>query len=372
MKFKSWIYNLPEYIPGKTLEEIRERYNLDVVYKLASNENLLGVSTKVLDSICGSASSINYYPDSDCRQIRQKLSSKYNISIDKIIMGNGTDQIIEMICDGFISPGENVVISNPTFLIYEKSTLKCGGYTIKVPLKNFRQDVNLLVDSIDDKTRIIFLTNPHNPAGTNITEDEFKYVVKNTKKDVLIVIDEAYYEYLPEEEKIDSISYLNKYSNLIALRTFSKIYGLAGLRIGYGISSNEVISGLNKIRLPFNVNFIAQKAAVAAMENEWYADEIRDKVQKEKEKFYSALKKTGIDFVKSYTNFILIKTGKKSRSIVEELLKSGFIVRPGDNLGLPGYIRVTISKPEINDKFLNIFVKIYCKYYNQQSLYKNK
>ena len=364
MKFKSWIYNLPEYIPGKTLEEIKEKYNLDAVYKLASNESMFGTSSQVLDCVCSSAGSINYYPDSDCRQIKQKLSSKYDVAVDNIIIGSGTDQIIEMICDSFIGPGENAVISNPTFLIYEKSALKCGGHTIKVPLKDFRQNVNLLVDSIDNKTRIIFLTNPHNPAGTNITKDEFEYVVENTKRDILIVIDEAYYEYLPEEEKVDSISYLNKYSNLIILRTFSKIYGLAGLRIGYGISSAEIITGLNKIRLPFNVNLIAQKAAVAALENEWFINEIRDRVQKEKEKFYSAFKKAGIIFIKSYANFILIKTGEKSRSIVEELLKSGFIVRPGENLGLPGYIRVTISRAEINDKFLNIFIKIYTNHYN--------
>ncbi len=365
MKFKSWIYNLPEYIPGKTLEEIKEKYNLEVVYKLASNENLFGTSPEVIDSICRNACRINYYPDSDCREIKQKLGSKYNVPADNIIIGNGTDQIIELVCSGFVGSGENVVISDPTFLIYEKAALKCGGEVIKVPLEKFRQDVKSMVDSADGKTRIIFLTNPHNPTGTRITKNEFEYVIRNMPKDVLIVTDEAYYEYLPEEEKIDTVSYLNECSNLMILRTFSKIYGLAGLRIGYGISSAEIISGLNKIRLPFNVNFIAQKAAVAALENELFACEVRDKIQVEKEKFYSAFKKNGIDFIKSYSNFILVKAGSKNRDVITRLLESGFIVRPGENLGIPGYIRVTVSKPEVNDKFLSEFIKIYKSEYNQ-------
>lgn len=364
MKFKPWIYDLPKYIPGKTLEEIRKKYNLEVVYKLASNENILGPAPPVIDYIQNNAKDINYYPDSDCRELRKSLSSRYNISADSIIIGNGTDQIIEMVCDCFINGNSNVVISDPTFLIYEKSTLKCGGEVIKVPLKNFRQDVESLVNAINEQTKIIFLTNPHNPTGTNISRDEFEYVIENVDKDILIVVDEAYWEYIPEVERIDAITYLDKNPNLIILRTFSKIYGLAGLRVGYGISSYEVISVLNKIRLPFNVNSIAQKAAVVALENERYIEEVRDEIQKEKKKFYNAFKRMGIEYVNSYSNFILVKIGEKSKNIVEELLKNGFIIRPGEDLGLAGYARITISVPEVNDKFLDIFTKIYSNYYN--------
>jgi histidinol-phosphate aminotransferase len=363
VKFKSWINDLPEYIPGKTLEEIKEKYNLREVYKLASNENIFGPCQEVLRYIRNNTDYINYYPDSDCREIRKKIGSKYNISTDKIIIGNGTDQIIEMICDSFIDKGKNAVIADPTFLIYEKSTLKCGGNTIKVPLRNFKQDLESMVKSITDETCLFFLTNPHNPVGTNIAGDELEYVLKKVNKNILIVLDEAYYEYLPEEEKVNTLGYMSKYKNVIILRTFSKIYGLAGLRIGYGIADSEIISGLNRIRLPFNVNSVSQKAAVIALENEWYVEEIRDKICNEKEKFYSTFKKEGIDFIKSYSNFILIKTGRESGNIVEDLLKSGFIVRPGENIGVPGYIRVTISLPRINEKFLGTFVKIFNKYY---------
>lgn len=363
IKIKKWISDMPEYIPGKTIEEIKKEYSLKEVYKLASNENLYGPDSGVLKEICKSLNDIKYYPDGECRQIRQKISEKYNISIDSVIMGNGTDQIIEMICDSFIGPGENVVIPDPTFLIYEKSALKCNGTAIKTPLKGFRQDVKKIISSVNNKTKIMFLTNPHNPTGTNISLLEFNYVMDNINSDVLLVVDEAYREYMADNENIDTIKYLSRYNNLIILRTFSKIYGLAGLRIGYGISSSLIISALNKVRLPFNVNAIAQKAAVRALENESYANKIGDRIREEKNRYFRVLTENKIDFIKSYANFILINTGKKSDVIVEELLKAGFIVRPGKNLGVPGYVRVTIALPEINKRFLATFIKIFNSIY---------
>ena len=365
IKIKKWISDMPEYIPGKTIEEIKKEYSLKEVYKLASNENLYGPDPGVLKEICKSLNDIKYYPDGECRQIRQKISEKYNISIDSVIMGNGTDQIIEMICDSFIEPGENIVTSDPTFLIYEKSTLKCNGTVTKVPLKEFRQDAERLISSISDKTKILFLTNPHNPTGTNITQLEFDYMMGNINGNIMLVVDEAYREYMTDEENVDTVKYLSRYNNLIILRTFSKIYGLAGLRIGYGISSSLIISALNKVRLPFNVNAIAQKAAVRALENESYANKIGDRIREEKNRYYRVLTENKIDFIKSYANFILINTGKDSDIIVEELLKAGFIVRPGKNLGVPGYVRVTIALPEINKRFLATFIKIF------KSIYKN-
>jgi histidinol-phosphate aminotransferase len=358
IKLKKWLSQIPEYIPGRTVDEIKKKYNLKDVYKLASNENLYGPDPRVLKEIVGGLKDIKFYPDSACRKVKQKLGEKYGIGTDCIVMGNGTDQIIEMICDGFVGPGENAVIADPTFLIYEKSVLKSGGSAIKVPLKEFRQDVKTMVKSIDDGTRIIFLTNPHNPTGTNISREEFEYILKNTDGGILVVVDEAYSEYVLESEKVDTLRYLNGYKNLIVLRTFSKIYGLAGLRIGYGISDSSIISVLNKIRLPFNINSLAQKAAVTALENESYVKKVVKNIYKEKNRFYKVLLKNKIDFIKSYANFILIKAGKNCGRVVEELLKKGFIVRPGKNLGLPDYIRVTVGQPDINMKFLNVLIEI--------------
>jgi len=368
-KIKEWISRMPEYIPGRTIEEIRKEYGLKEVCKLASNENLFGPHPDVIKKICENLGDIKYYPDGECREIRKKLAGKYNIDSSSIIMGNGTDQIIEMICDSFIEPGDNVVIADPTFLIYEKSTLKCSGNVIKVPLKEFRQDVEKMVYSVNDKTKILFFTIPHNPTGTNISRSELDFIMENTREDLLVVLDEAYSEYISDEEKVDTIDYLSRYNNLVVLRTFSKIYGLAGLRIGYGISGNSIISALNKVRLPFNVNSIAQKAAAAALENESYVEEIKAKIEEEKKYFYDVLASNGIGFVRSYANFILINSGENSDMVVEELLKNGFIVRPGKNLGIPGYIRVTIALPDVNKKFLMIFTKIFNNLYKRK---KNK
>ncbi|MCL5072143.1 MAG: histidinol-phosphate transaminase [Actinobacteria bacterium] len=365
VRFKPWLDQLPEYVAGRTIEEIKKKYNLENVYKLASNENIFGPCCQVKEFIKNNAAKgVNYYPDSDCREIRGKIASVFDVLPENVILGNGTDQIIEMICDCFVNEDENVVIADPTFLIYEKAALKCGGIVIKIPLKDFRQDITKMADSVNANTRIFFLTSPHNPTGTNITKEEFENVMGKISSNILIVMDEAYHEYLSEGDKIDTVAYTKKYSNLITLRTFSKAYGLAGLRIGYGIADSEIISGLNKIRLPFNVSSIAQKTALIALENKGYVNDIRDKILKEKEKFYSVFKTEGINFIKSYSNFILIRLGEKNTEITEELLKNGFIIRPGENLGIPGYMRVTISIPEINDKFLNAFIRIYKNYYS--------
>ncbi len=358
IKIKEWVSGLPDYIPGRTIKEIMDEYDLEAVYKMASNENLFGPHPAIIKEIKKYLGDINYYPDSDCREIRQKISQLYKISIDMIIIGNGTDQIIEMVSDGFVGTSENVVIADPTFLIYEKAALKCGGTVIKVPLADYRQNIVKLLNAVNDKTRILFLTNPHNPTGTNINKDELEYIKKNLRKDVLLVIDEAYYEYVPEKERLKTETLVLDSDNLLILRTFSKIFGLAGLRIGFGIADEAIIAALNKLRLPFNINSIAQKAAVIALENKSYADEIREKINREKEKFYSILSKNNIGFIRSWSNFILIKTGENELEIVEELLKKGFIVRAGKNLGVPGNIRVTIAMPEINDKFLSTFIKI--------------
>ncbi|MGM0366243.1 MAG: histidinol-phosphate transaminase [Actinomycetota bacterium] len=363
MKIKKWIMELPDYIPGSTLEDIKRKYGLKKVYKLASNENILGPAPQVKEAICRAVDNVNYYPDANCSDLRQKLSKTYGLPAENIIIGNGTDQIIEMLCDCFIGPGNNIVIADPTFLIYEKAALKCGGSVKKIPLKDYRQDVGAMVSGVLEDTSMIFFTSPHNPTGTNITREEFKFVLDNVDRDVLVVIDEAYCEYVQSEDSISSLNYVRDFPNLVLLRTFSKIFGLAGLRTGFGIAHRQVIDALNKIRLPFNVNSLGQAGASAALDYLQYIQEAREKVTQEKEKFYAACSDNGIGFIRSYANFILLKTGKYSPEIVQGLLREGFIVRPGSNLGVDGFIRVTVSVADINELFLEKFLEIYKKYY---------
>jgi histidinol-phosphate aminotransferase len=361
---KPWINDLPDYVAGRTIEEIKIKYGLASVYKLASNENLFGPAGRVKEILKESIDSINYYPDSDTHEIRTAIAEKFGISRDNIIMGDGTDQVIEMICDCFVDRQNNIVTGDPNFLIYEKSALISGGSAKKIPLlPDFSQDIQSILKAIDGKTKAIFIASPHNPSGTIISKKDFEYLLRSTDRSILIVMDEAYYEYMPSQKQLDTVSFLSGNPNLIVLRTFSKIYGLAGLRIGYGIADAEIITGLNKIRLPFNVSSMAQKAACAALADGGYILNIRDIISGEKDKFYSAFKEAGIEYVESFANFILVKTGDKSEAIIEELLRNGFIVRPGVNLGLPGYTRITLATPEIDDKFLKIFMEIYKKLY---------
>ena len=360
IKLKPWIAGLPEYVAGRTIEEIKNEFNLSEVYKLASNENIMGPSKEVRDFIENYKYDLNYYPDSDCSAIRTGIARKLGLKPENIIIGNGTDQIIEMACDYIIDRRDNIVIADPNFLIYEKAALKCGGCVLKVPLKDFRQDISGIIKAVNASTKIVFIACPHNPTGTIISKNEFdKLIFDLGSKEILLVIDEAYHEYLNEDDRIATLDYLKDFDNLIVLRTFSKIYGLAGLRVGYGIAEPYIISGLNKIRLPFNVSSIGQKAAVIALKNDGYIEKIRDEVIREKEKFYSLLDKSGIGYIRSYANFILIKTGDSEMEVVRRLLENGFIVRPGTNLGVPGYIRVTISLPDINNRFLDSFIDIY-------------
>lgn len=368
IKPKEWINDLPEYIAGRTIEEIKEKYGLKDVYKLASNENILGPCPQVRDYLKTAVTDINYYPDAEACITRAAVAKHYGVDKDNVIMGNGTDQIIEMLCDCFIDLGDNIVTSDPNFVIYEKATLKCGGQVKKIPLlkDSFKQDIERTINTVDKRTRVIFLTSPHNPSGTIITADEFDRLVSAVKKinisapsDVIIVMDEAYCEYAEKKDIPDTISYIIENSNIITLRTFSKIFGLAGLRIGYGIASREMISALNKIRLPFNTSLVSQRAAARAMENYWYAESVRNTISDEKEKFYREFKNMGVEFIKSYANFILVRLGNNCAEIIEKLLQKGFIIRPGINLGIPDYARITMSTPEINKKFLKNFKSIY-------------
>jgi histidinol-phosphate aminotransferase len=364
IKIKPWILNLPEYIPGGTIEDIRKKYNLKEVYKLASNENIFGPSPKVIEFFKAGFDDIKYYPDSYCRQLREKLSFKLGVDEESIIFGNGTDQVIEMVCDAILDNTKNIVIPDPTFLTYEKSALKNNAKVLKVPLLNYRQDVKSIVSSANKDTAVIFLTSPHNPTGTILTKEEFEYVLNNIKDDILIVLDEAYVEFMPEEDKIDSIKYLKQLNNLLVMRTFSKIYGIAGLRIGYGVGDKNLIANITKLMQPFVVNSIAQVAAIISLEDEENINKNIEVIINERERLFKILEKENITFIKSYSNFILVKTGDKSSEIIEELLKNGFMVRGGEFLGFPGYIRFSISLPEINEKFINLFISLYKKYNN--------
>ncbi len=324
---------------------------------MASNENALGPSPKALEAIKKAASDVNLYPDGNAYYLKQKLAQKLGVSIDEIFVGNGTDEIIRVITETFLNPGEEVVVAWPGFVIYSIATEVMAGALKRIPLKNYTHDLEAMLKAVTNKTKLIFIANPNNPTGTMVDKDEVESFMEKVPDDVIVVFDEAYYEYA-DENFPQTMQYMKQGRNVIILRTFSKIYGLAGLRMGYGIAKKEIFFEMNRIRQPFNVNRIAQSAAIAALDD---TEHVRKSIamNEEGKKFlYKELESMGLEYVPTSANFILVNIERDGRKVYEQLLKEGVIVRPVDNYDLPNFIRVTICKPSENKKFIKSLRKI--------------
>ena len=359
MNYKKSLEKIEPYKPGLSEDEIKSKYGLTKVVKLASNENPYGPAKEIKDMFLN-ISKIERYPDNYCKELRNKLSKKLNVLEDNLIFGNGSVEIIQMIARILIDHDDEVITCSPTFQSYYLETIIEQGRVIDIPLTDtYKFDLNGIVNKITNKTKIIYIANPNNPTGTIITSNELKEFMKKIPKDILVVLDEAYAEYVCDTNYPNSIELLNDYSNIIILKTFSKAYGLAALRIGYGISSKEVIKELEKVRLPFNISLISQKAACIALDNNNHLNECIKNNRKVLELVYEKLNNYNIDYIKSETNFIMIDTKKDCKLVSEKLLEKGFIVRPGfPNMNT--FIRVTIgTEVEMNEfvECLNIILK---------------
>lgn len=335
------------YIPGKPIEEVQKELNLKKIIKLASNENPLGSSPKAVKAIINQTEKTSYYPDSNFSELRERLSYKLNIEPNQLFFGAGSDGIIEMIPHAFINPNEEVIMANPSFPLYKNNTIIAQGNCIEIPLdKEYRFDLNTMLESITDKTKLIWLCNPNNPTGTMYTDKEQFQFIKNVPKNILIIIDEAYYEYVTRNDYPESVNLLKEHNNIIILRTFSKIYGLASLRIGYAISNTELISDLEKVRSPFNVSSFAQVAALACLDDDEFKNTTYNINRENKEYLYTCFKQLGLDYLPTETNFIMVNVKQNSLDVFDKLLKEGIIVRPGYNYGMKNWLRVTIGTKE--------------------------
>ena len=346
------IYKIKAYQPGKPIEEVKREFELKNVIKLASNENPLGPSPKAVEAIREYVSKINFYPDGGSYYLKKALGEKLGAKEENIILGNGSDEVVSLITRIFLQKGDQAIMGDPSFLMYKIDAQLSQAKVASVPLKNFRLDLSEMSKAISSKTKLIFISNPNNPTGTIITEDEVEHFLKDVPPRILTVFDEAYYEYVEDTNYPQSIDLLDKNSNIIILRTFSKIYGLAGLRVGYGVGSPEVIDLLNKARPPFNVNSLAQVAALASLEDEDQVNQSRSLVRQGKEFLYSNLRRLKVSFIPTQANFILIKIGKKAKDVEGELLKKGIIVRGMGAYNLPHHIRVTIGTKPQNEEFI--------------------
>lgn len=346
------ILDIQPYVPGKPIEEVQRQLGLKKVYKMASNENPFGPSPKALCSMRRSLKDLNRYPDANCFYLRQEIAKRLKVQANQLIFGNGSDEIIVLATRAFIQKGDEVVIAHPTFLIYDIASRINAARVVKVPLRNFRYDLSAMLSAITSKTKIIFIANPDNPTGTYVTKKEVENFVKAVPSDILIFLDEAYYEYAPKKDYPDSFSLMQRHKNVLFTRTFSKFYALAGLRIGYGVGDHSLIDILNRIREPFNVNSIAQEAALAALSDKKYYQSIFRKNEKEKKRLYEKLKKMGVFYVPSATNFILIDIKQKGSQVFQRLLQKGVIVRDMTGWGFDTFIRVTVGDRHQNDAFI--------------------
>lgn len=353
VKQRNTINSLSPYIPGKPISEVQRELGIDRVIKLASNENPLGCSPAATKIVQEWAQNMAIYPDGNCTDLKAALSNKLGVDQDQLLFGTGTDQILELIAQTYMNPGDNSLMGYPSFTRYETVTKIMDGEAIEIPLtKNHRLDLDATLEMINNNTKIIWLCNPNNPTGTIITEKEQREFIEQVPKSVLIVLDEAYYEYAKGDLYPNSIQLLNEFDNLVILRTFSKAYGLAGLRIGYAISNPKIISFINRVRGPFNTNAAAQLAAIAALEDQDFIKNSISINNKGKVYLYSAFEEMGLEYIPTYANFLMVKINKPSAQVFSQLLKRGVIIRSGDIFGMDDWIRVTIGTQQENEIFI--------------------
>jgi histidinol-phosphate aminotransferase len=351
------ILNIDPYEAGKPIEELRRELGLKEVIKLASNENPLGASPKAVEAIKKNLATINRYPDSQGFYLKRKLAKFLNVEPANLILGNGSDELIDIIIKTFVEEDENIITADHTFLEYKIISSVKGRTVITVPLKYFKYDLNGIKKKIDKKTKIIFIANPNNPTGTYVTKYEIGDFMAGLPQDVLLVMDEAYDAFIDVDDFPNSLSYLRS-KNVVVLKTFSKAYGLAGLRIGYAVAKLEFATYMNIARQPFNVNILAQAAAIAALDDKKFLLRTRKTVLEGKNYLYDNLTKLGLAYVPSVANFILIDVGRDGMGVFREMLKYGVIVRDMKQYGLKNYIRVTVGTKKENERFIKVLKKV--------------
>ncbi|MBF0569387.1 MAG: histidinol-phosphate transaminase [Candidatus Omnitrophica bacterium] len=347
------ILKIKPYVPGKPIEEVKRELGLKDVIKLASNENPYGPSAKVLKAIAKEAKTLNRYPDGSCFALRTMLAKRLKVAPEQFVFGCGSDEVIVLALRAFINEGDEVVMAKPSFLVYSIASTAVGAKLVEVPLKGLRYDLPAMKAAITPRTKIVFIGNPDNPSGQYATRAEVAEFLDGLPEDVLVFFDEAYFEFAAKQKDYpDTLALVRARKNIIVARTFSKIYGLAGLRIGYAAASPEVADLMNRAREPFNVTSLAQVAAMAALEDSAYYQKILREIGQERELLCKSLAKMGIEFSKGCTNFIQVKVPRDSREVAQALLKKGVIIRDMSVWGLQNYIRVTIGTPKENLKFL--------------------
>lgn len=346
-----YIRAMAAYQPGKPISELERELGLKEIVKLASNENPRGASPKALAAIREALSDIARYPDGSGYALKHALCCRHKVKPEQIVLGNGSNDVLELAARAFLAPGTQAVYSQHAFVVYRLATQACGAQGVEATAKNFGHDVDAMLQAVTAQTRIVFIANPNNPTGTLLSAAELLDFLRRLSKQVLVILDEAYNEYLADDMKSPSVTWLKEFSNLVVTRTFSKAYGLAGLRVGYALAHPQVADLMNRVRQPFNVNSISQAAAVAALEDHDFVKQSYELNRQGMKQITQSFKRLGIRFIPSYGNFVCFHVGD-AHALYQRLLERGIIVRPIADYGMSEWLRVTIGLAEENEKFL--------------------
>jgi histidinol-phosphate aminotransferase len=347
------VRSLQPYQPGKPVEELERELGIEGIVKLASNENPRSPAATVQRAMAAAASEISRYPDGSGFQLKQRLSKVLKVTPSNITLGNGSNDVLELIVRAFVQSGEGVVVSAHAFAVYVLSASAAGAKLQETPARNWGHDLDAMFDMIDGETRAVFIANPNNPTGTWVTSTKLRQFLNALPSHVIAVVDEAYFEYVEEAEYPNCIEMLPGYPNLIVTRTFSKIYGLAGLRVGYAIASEQITEVMNRIRHPFNVNSIALAAAAGALDDREFVESSRTLNREQMTVLCEGFTRLGLDWIPSVGNFVTVDVGQPAMDVFNKMLLQGVIVRPVANYGMPNHLRFTVGLSFENEKALH-------------------
>jgi histidinol-phosphate aminotransferase len=351
------VASIQPYQPGKPVEELERELGLKNIIKLASNENPLGASPKAL-AVLKNPGDLSRYPDGNGFRLKAALAEYHGIDVDQITLGNGSNEILELIARAIVTPEHEVIFSEHAFAVYPLVTQAIGARSVVVPAKGWGHDVDGMLAAITPDTRLMFIANPNNPTGTWLEKTALRHLLESVPGDLVVVVDEAYFDYVQEPDYPDGIKWLPDFPNLLVTRTFSKAYGLAGLRIGYGVAHRELADLMNRVRQPFNINSLALACAEAALDDRVHIQNTVSNNQAGMRYLTETFKRMGLGYIPSAGNFVCIDFERPARDIYNRLLHEGVIVRPIDNYGMPNHLRVTIGREEENERFIRALEKV--------------
>ena len=352
LKPKPSIETIQPYQGGKPIEEVQRELGITDIIKLASNENPLGPSPLAVQAIAESATQVHLYPDGNAYYLKRYLAQHLGISPESLILGNGSNDVLQLIAEAYLAPNDEVIYAAGAFVVYSLVTKLCSATAVVVPMVNDTHNLSAMAAAITDKTKVIFIANPNNPTGTMVTADETAAFMEQVPEDVLVVFDEAYYEYVARSDYPQTLPYVLEPRNVVITRTFSKIYGLAGLRIGYGIAPPSLVETLNRVRQPFNCNLVGQAAARAALKDTAHVKESQKSNTAGKAFLYKAFDDMGLRYIQTEGNFIMLHVPQSGADIADALLRQGIIVRPMVGYGYPNAVRVTIGTQQENERLI--------------------